>query len=172
MSIKTNIYRILSSTDPLTGVYNRAGLAQSIETLFSSHESREGVSLLIFDIDHFKTINDTRGHDVGDRVLKEFTELVTRSVRTGDSFGRWGGEEFVLLCVNTPREGVVILAEKIRNLVSENLFNKNESPFNFTVSIGIACAKSGETFDALFKRADRQLYNSKTSGRNKVSIAD
>ncbi len=171
MSIKTNIYRILAATDPLTGVYNRAGLAQAANELFMHRGARANVCLLIFDIDYFKNINDVYGHDVGDQVLKDFTSLVVGNIRTGDTFGRWGGEEFVLLCANTTHDGVLFLAEKIRDIIANNAFQHKHISLNLTVSIGIAYAIHEESFETLFKRADLALYEAKESGRNRVIIS-
>ncbi len=168
MSIKTNIYRILAATDPLTGIYNRAGLAQVVNEFFMHRVSHQNVCLLIFDIDHFKDINDTYGHDIGDQVLKDFTSLVARNIRTGDNFGRWGGEEFVLVCANTTHDGVLFLAEKIRETIANNVFEHEHISLKLTVSIGIACAIHEDTFETLFKRADLALYDAKESGRNRV----
>lgn len=172
LSIKANVYRILSATDPLTGVYNRAGMEQVVSEIFASREIRTGVCLLVFDVDHFKKINDLRGHDAGDRVLKDLTSLITRNIRLGDSFCRWGGEEFVLLCVNSTRDGVLILAEKIRRVIEEHVFEKEHFPLKLTVSIGISCSTAEDSFETLFKRADLGLYEAKESGRNRVVVRD
>ena len=172
MSIKTDIYRILSATDPLTGVYNRAGMEQVVDDLFEKRKAQLGVSLLIFDIDHFKHINDSHGHDAGDRVLKDFTAIITRNIRGGDNLCRWGGEEFVLLCSNTTRDGVLVLAEKIRKAIAEHTFENQRSPITLTASIGIAYALQSDDFDTLFKRADVALYEAKKSGRNRIVLKE
>ncbi len=172
LRIKSNLYRALSTTDPLTGIQNRTGMAQSAEQLFARKEIESGVGLLVMDIDHFKSINDIRGHDAGDRILKDFTRLIGRSVRSGDSFARWGGEEFVLLCSNINRDGAVALAEKIRTVIAEYVFEENVEPLKLTVSIGLACARPDDTYERVFKRADIALYEAKSAGRNCVRIAD
>ena len=171
LRIKTNIYRTLSTTDPLTGAHNRTGIAQMAEEVFVRRRIQEGVGLLVMDIDHFKSINDVRGHDAGDRILKDFAGLIIRSVRSGDSFARWGGEEFVLLCADISYDGLVALAEKLRAVVAAHVFEKDNLPTSLTVSIGVAYAVPGDTFDSLFKRADTALYEAKSEGRNQVAIA-
>lgn len=171
LRIKSNIYRILSATDPLTGTSNRAGMAQVAEEVFAKRTHQASVGLLVIDIDHFKRINDIRGHDSGDRVLKEFAALINATIRLGDSFARWGGEEFVLLCPHSHREGITALAEKIRRVVAEHCFEQDYAELHITVSIGAACATADESFETLFKRADMALYEAKAAGRNRVIFA-
>ena len=95
-------YKALATHDPLTGIYNRAGIAAIVEGLFANSEIKQGVSLIMLDLDHFKRINDRRGHEAGDRILQEVVALVNRNIRSGDYFARWSGEEFLLLCPSTP----------------------------------------------------------------------
>jgi diguanylate cyclase (GGDEF)-like protein len=119
------------------------------------------------DLDHFKQLNDTHGHQVGDEILREFSLLINGLIRQGDFFARWGGEEFVLLCQSGYIHSMNTLAEKLRQHVEESRFILGKQA-NVTVSIGIAIAKSGETFEDLFNRADRALYQAKKT-RNTVA---
>lgn len=172
LHVKSAIYRTLSATDPLTGIGNRAAILQAADQLFVQNKIQEGIGLFVIDLDHFKRINDTFGHDAGDRILREFAELVGHSVRVGDNFARWGGEEFVLLCLAINRDGAVALAEKIRKMVEVYPFEKDHSPVELTVSIGIAFARPHDDFEKIFKRADVALYKAKTSGRNQIVVGD
>lgn len=168
---RSNIYRALSTTDPLTGIHNRTGIAQMADNVFVGQKITQGVGLLVMDIDHFKRINDLRGHDAGDRILKDFTRLIARNIRSGDSFARWGGEEFVLLCPGIHPDSIAALAEKLRKVIEGHLFEQDYSPVKLTVSIGVACASPDDNFDSMFKRADVALYEAKAQGRNRVAIA-
>lgn len=155
--------------DPLTGAYNRAGIEDSLTTAIHNWKYKQlPLSLLLLDVDHFKTVNDTFGHAVGDDVLRELSALVSENIRVGDHFARWGGEEFILVCDNTDLVHAKELAEKLRELISNYSFSHQ---LTVTVSIGIAQIKQGETLEHLFYRADRALYVAKESGRNQVSLA-
>lgn len=172
LKLSSNKYRVLSTTDSLTGALNRAGICQVVERLLMDTEERRCLSVLLFDIDHFKRVNDVRGHDSGDRVLKGFAEVITSSVRTQDSLGRWGGEEFVLLCRHAPAEAAISLAEKLRVAVASHVFESEYNPLHLTVSIGAATLRNGETFEQVVKRADVALYKAKHEGRNCVVLAE
>ena len=115
---------------------------------------------------------DLRGHDAGDRVLQEFSALILKHIRTGDKFARWGGEEFVLLCFQTEQRGLVTLAEKLRTVVANHVFEDDTEPLMVTASIGVAWVKPDESFDSAFKRADLALYEAKSTTRNRVVIAE
>lgn len=168
----TNIYRALSATDQLTGIANRTGLLQVIDDVFMGRKIQASLGLLVIDIDHFKLINDTRGHDSGDKVLREFAGLIANHIRAEDKFARWGGEEFVLLCFHVDQRGLLTLAEKLRNVVVQHVFEKDTSPLTLTVSIGVACVKPEEDFESAFKRADIALYEAKATTRNRVVVAE
>ena len=171
MRTTSNIYRVLSITDQLTGITNRAGFLDTIRPVFTK-KIQGNIGLLVIDLDHFKTINDTRGHDVGDRVLQEFSTLILNHIRTGDKFARWGGEEFVLLCFQAEQRGLVTLAEKLRSVVANHVFENNTEPLMVTASIGVAWVKPNESFESAFKRADIALYEAKATTRNRVVIAE
>lgn len=125
---------------------------------------------MLIDIDHFKRINDTRGHDAGDRIINGVVQVLRQAVRTGDHVGRWGGEEFVILCAGTTRQGAENLAERIRASVADGVFERDVRPLRITISIGVAMTKSGESFEMTLKNADELLYKAKESGRNCVVI--
>lgn len=160
-----NLYNI-ATKDPLTGLLNRRAVNQIIEKEMHRHfRYNSPVSMMIIDIDHFKSINDTYGHDVGDKILIELSELILNKSRGSDTVSRWGGEEFVVLAPHTSSEGACIAGEKLRKSVESHEFI-NETPL--TISIGISTYKLNETFDCWFKRSDKALYIAKKSGRNMV----
>lgn len=149
-----------SITDPLTGIHNRTGLTEQIQGLYGRHFLPAGTGLMVMDIDHFKTINDRWGHQVGDVILREFATLIASEVRAVDIFARWGGEEFVLLVDSNSAAALQALAEKLRQRVAAHRFPvEPECPV--TVSIGVARTEEVAAFDALFKRADVALYEAK-----------
>lgn len=165
-------YKALATHDPLTGIYNRAGIAAIVEGLFANSEIKQGVSLIMLDLDHFKRINDRRGHEAGDRILQEVVALVNRNIRSGDYFARWSGEEFLLLCPSTPLTHAKKLAEKLRLACANYLFEINSAPVSVTLSIGIASCKPEDDFTQLLKRADSALYRAKNSGRNCIEAEE
>lgn len=156
----------MSNIDLLTGVANRKKFEQELRTE-TSRSDRYGhaLSLAMFDIDHFKSINDTHGHEIGDRVLKNLASFVGENIREIDFFGRWGGEEFVLIFPDVGLEGAVGCAEKLRRLIAEQAFCLGLS---ITCSFGVAEYLPGEAVEALFGRVDNALYRAKNSGRNHV----
>lgn len=158
----------LSATDRLTGAWNRAHLDRIVAPeLARSHRTRQPVSLILVDIDHFKRVNDLYGHASGDVVLKEITQMLAASMRSADQLFRWGGEEFVVLAAATGYRAAAILAEKLRAAVEEHEF---PSAGRLTVSAGVAEHLLRESPTAWFQRADAMLYAAKRSGRNRVSI--
>lgn len=158
-----------AQTDPLTQAYNRNGLAQRLQQQYETLQLPSGTGLLIFDIDHFKALNDTYGHDAGDDVLRDLSKLMISAVRAEDIFARWGGEEFVLIVDRLAQDKLMAVAEKLRQIVAHHHFLK-EKRLKVTVSIGVARSLPGEHFDALFKRADKALYQAKST-RNTVTYA-
>lgn len=157
-------------TDPLTGLPNRRyGLDRlTQEWSFASHSGLPMACLMI-DIDHFKAINDSFGHDMGDEVLRHLAEILTQTVRKEDVVFRYGGEEFAALCPATSQESAVQLAERIRAAVAAAHFGRAWQPFSITVSIGAAAfALAQPNAEALIKQADEALYHAKEGGRNRV----
>ncbi len=171
LRIRSDIYRKLAATDPLTGIGNRTSIERARQELFAGQSFQQGIGLLIMDVDHFKRINDELGHDAGDQILKEFSDLISGSVRSADKFARWGGEEFLLLCPSIQHGDLLILAEKLRALIEGHVFEVHGVAQRMTVSVGVASATHNEEFDAIFKRADLALYRAKQGGRNRVEVA-
>jgi two-component system cell cycle response regulator len=161
----------LAVTDALTGLHNRRYMNSQLKALAArAAHGGEPVSMLLMDIDHFKSVNDGYGHDVGDEVLKEFAVRLATNVRAIDLPCRYGGEEFAVVMPDTRIEDAQRIAERIRLHVAGSAFRiSNGDPLNVTISIGVATS-SGETDtpETLLKRADEGLYEAKTSGRNKV----
>lgn len=165
---ETDKFRKLSTVDALTNAFNRHGIEQIIESL----EIRlAATSIIMLDIDHFKRVNDRRGHDAGDRVLQKVSEVILKSTRGSDKLGRWGGEEFILICPNTSVGMAIALAEKLRLIIFNTVFEA-DNPIAVTASFGVAAVLADEPFTAAFKRADEALYNAKALGRNCVVVAE
>ena len=162
--------RDLATHDPLTGVLSRAALLDTLqrESARSSRE-RDGVAVIMVDVDNFKAINDTHGHMVGDAVLREIARRMRAAVRTYDSIGRYGGEEFVVVA---PGCGVAIageLAERLRLSVCSGEIMGADTALAMTVSLGVASSADGAA-DLLLRAADRALYQAKANGRNCVVV--
>ncbi len=158
----------LSATDRLTGAWNRAHLDRMIETELSrSLRFRQPVSLILLDIDHFKDVNDTHGHAVGDLVLRELVQVMRESVRSADLVFRWGGEEFVVLAASTSYRSAAVLAEKLRSAVARHAFPVIHG---LTVSAGVAEHLASESVEAWFLRVDAALYQAKSGGRDRVCV--
>lgn len=165
-------YRTRATTDPLTQALNRHGFEQRWTRLLAGPPVVPGhaLALLVLDIDHFKYINDSRGHDAGDRVLRELAALLRRHLRSTDWLVRWGGEEFVVLLPGVQADRVAVLAGNLRKAVEAHVFEP-DAPVPVTVSVGAALHRADEDFDTLFKRADEALYEAKRQGRNRVVVA-
>lgn len=162
----------LASTDPLTGAFNRREFTSIAEReALRANRYHHPLSVLMLDIDHFKRLNDTYGHGAGDKALQRFTMICTNALRNVDVFGRWGGEEFIALLPETDIQGATIIAERLRKLTADNLLTYNDHKINFTVSIGIAEFKDGETsIDGVLGRADNAVYDAKKAGRDRISV--
>lgn len=157
-----------SIKDPMTRVYNRKKFFEILEEeIERSQRYRRDLSLVMFDIDFFKRINDDFGHQEGDRVLLEIVALIRSYIRTNDIFGRYGGEEFVILLPETCKDGAFVIAERLREDIMAHDFKLNRS---ITSSFGIAEHEPGEDIDHLIKKVDDALYKAKNTGRNKVVI--
>lgn len=157
----------LARTDELTGLHNRRSFNE-IFALELSAARRHGypLSLISIDLDHFKTVNDTFGHSVGDLVLKEFAGLMLKMVREEDVSARWGGEEFIILLAHTAGDAAAAVAERMRSSFAQN--PGSAAPLPMTASFGVAQLQDGEEADALIRRADEALYRAKQEGRNRV----
>ena len=162
----------LAVVDPLTGLNNRRFLERHLATMLSAaHNRGKPLSMMILDIDHFKLVNDTHGHDAGDEVLKGIGARVKAVVRTADLFCRLGGEEFVVVMPDTTLDIAAKVAERVRSAVQLTRFpiDKAGQSIPVTISIGIAERGADANADHLYKRADRALYRAKNDGRNRVS---
>lgn len=158
-----------ATTDPLTGVPNREHLNTHLGKVFGKVAP---LSLVMADIDHFKKINDTYGHDAGDVVLKKFAQLVRGSIRPSDYLFRYGGEEFIIVA-NTDLKETAEIIERVRKEVANSPININETDtVNITASFGVAGYRPGDTQENLLKRADEALYRAKQGGRNRVCQED
>lgn len=158
----------LASIDKLTGAYNRRMIDEFMKQELESHKrDSKNFSLIMADIDHFKSVNDTYGHQVGDAVLREVGQIISSAIRKSDIFGRYGGEEFIIICPKTSSEQALILAEKIRQEI-EN-FDFTEVGHK-TISLGISSLIDNDEVEDMIKRADDALYKAKNDGRNKTVI--
>lgn len=159
----------LSITDGLTSLFNRAKLEADIKYAQKlSARTGQPFSLVLLDIDHFKGVNDTYGHQVGDDTLKVVANTLKNTVRGSDIAGRWGGEEFIVLCPDTPVEGAKQLALKLKKSIASADFGPVGKK---TASFGVSQLKSDENWEEALSRADRALYRAKDSGRNRVEVS-
>jgi len=161
--------RTAASTDFLTGAYNRRHLEAAGLREFAAHRaSGKPLSVVMLDIDHFKRVNDTWGHDAGDKVLVALAGLVSSAIRGADVFARMGGEEFVVVLPGTPVEGAVALAEKLRLMIKALSIGVEGSEIRFTSSFGVSAAGEVASFESLLQYADEALYAAKSTGRDQV----
>ncbi len=170
---KANILHNMATTDALTGLVNRREFNRRIAEEFSrAKRHKTQLSMALFDIDFFKKINDTYGHNAGDAILKELGSLIANKTRTSDIACRYGGEEFVLILPETSQTEAYELLDRLRQIVEEEIFNKSAKPIKATISVGVAqldlCDKSPVDF---CERADKALYRAKEGGRNRVERA-
>jgi len=165
----------MAITDQLTGLFNRRYMSRHLNTLVSNAASTgKPVSFLILDIDFFKQVNDTHGHDCGDEVLREFANRISANVRGIDLACRYGGEEFVVVMPDTDLNFAYMVAERLRQAVADAPFRINVPPGQLpvTISIGVTASEGvGDTAESLLRRADQALYRAKRDGRNRV-VAD
>lgn len=163
----------LAVTDGLTGLHNRRYLDNHLKVLIERAVARgRPLSVCITDIDRFKSVNDTYGHDAGDDVLREFARRLRATVRGADLACRYGGEEFVVIMPDTPADMAAAIAERLRTSVEGQAFSLGEKVLGITASMGIASLNlQGDTPEALLKRADNALYQAKSNGRNQVVAA-
>jgi len=158
--------------DPLTGMYNQRYLMRHLRGLLEGGQRRE-LTVLMVDVDHFKSVNDDYGHDVGDQALKAIADALRANTRAFDSLARYGGEEFVVVMPGTGMDDAVQAAERLRTAVEQTPFVSTAvRSAKLTISIGVACSPlHGATPEILLRSADQALYAAKRGGRNRVEVA-
>jgi len=160
-------------TDPLTGLYNRLALIDQLNAAIGEMPPGSPPSVVMLDIDHFKAINDTHGHLVGDRVIRFVAQVLQKNIKGKDTAARYGGEEFTVLLPETPSTGAKSVAESIRIAIANAQLVRadNKKPLGkITISAGVACYRQGEDVMEFVNRADQALYRSKNGGRNRVTV--
>lgn len=158
----------LSNHDPLTGLYNRGYFQREItKKIKSADRYDQNFGLIMFDVDYFKQVNDTHGHDIGDNVLKVLSHAVLESIREDDILARWGGEEFIVIANGAYKEELIGLVEKLQSKIKKLSFKKVKQ---ITVSFGITVYKEGESEESIQKRADKALYLAKNNGRDRYEV--
>ncbi len=159
--------------DPLTGMLNRRGVEQRMRSFVEDAGSLKGGVMLLADIDHFKALNDTYGHLLGDKVLRAVAQVICESIKGRDIAARIGGEEFAIFLPDTTIEGATILAKRICAATSSRTIRRNgteQSIDRVTISIGVAASMETDTLETLLDRADKAMYAGKQAGRNRVSL--
>jgi len=166
IDIKNKELELLASTDKLTGINNRNKLDEILVSESNrTNRSSSTFGIIILDIDYFKSVNDNYGHQLGDTILKEFATILKSSIRKTDTVGRWGGEEFMIICTETNPDGIQALANTLREKIASYDFSIDEDK---TASFGVTIYQKNEAIDTLIKRADDALYLAKEKGRNRV----
>jgi diguanylate cyclase (GGDEF)-like protein len=165
-------YKAAAVTDPLTGLLNRRGFLDATAALMAANKpSMRPVSVLAFDLDHFKSINDNFGHGMGDTMLRLFARVARNTMRADDVVGRIGGEEFVAVIAGTLSEAA-IAAERVRSAFARATLDRDSEGVPATVSVGIACGSPSASIELILARADAALYHAKTNGRDRVELAN
>ncbi|MCG8012235.1 MAG: GGDEF domain-containing protein, partial [Candidatus Thiodiazotropha weberae] len=166
--------RRMALIDPLTGMFNRRALFESMDKLFTKAEAEaQPLSLMIMDVDLFKQVNDRYGHQAGDLVLKRVANTIKGRLRQEDIVGRIGGEEFLAVLPDTPPEGAIRLAEELRQTLAAESVVFKEQTIQVTISVGLYSSvslASSQTPDSVIASADKALYRAKTNGRNRVEV--
>jgi diguanylate cyclase (GGDEF)-like protein len=166
LQVKIKEIELISNTDPLTKIYNRLKFNQAFSDQLEKYtQYHHGFAVIMLDIDHFKKINDTYGHDIGDKTLIALTQVVSENIRKTDIFARWGGEEFIIIMVDTNKTDAVNAAEQIRQAIESTEF---EAVKKITCSFGVTTIQPLDTILTATKRADNALYAAKQKGRNRV----
>jgi len=161
----------LSSLDPLTNLPNRRSMEATITSRLAETRRYEVTfGILFIDIDHFKSVNDTYGHETGDHVLRLVAKTLARSLRPFDLSGRWGGEEFLAVILNVDAMYLDVVAERVRALITETRIPLEDDYLSVSVSIGGTLARGNDSLETLVDRADRLMYRSKMAGRNRVHL--
>lgn len=165
---------LLSRTDRLSGLFNRGHWEECLRQEFARFQRTQSpASLVMLDVDHFKTINDTYGHQAGDQVIQQLSAVLRQHARATDEPGRYGGEEFGVLLVNTSAANALSFAERVRHAVEMLVVRHGPSQIRFTISLGIAEVKNRHrSHEEWLRDADRALYHSKEHGRNRTTLAE
>ncbi len=174
VSLKARVQkeRMLAQLDTLTGIPNRLGYDHNLAQEYARWKRfGNSLSIVVWDIDHFKRINDDYGHAAGDKALKTIAQLLASKVRETDYLARYGGEEFVLIMPGAKVDSAKLVAEKLREVIEHSAFNFKGSPLTITISAGIAEFAEGDVPASVFERADKALYRAKENGRNQVAVA-
>jgi len=159
----------LAMTDSMTGLYNRRHIMNVIDyEAVRQKRSSAPLSLIIVDLDHFKSINDRYGHETGDAVLIVVSQLIRKSIREQDSAARWGGEEFLIVLPDTDLEQAILIAQRIREMVATNAVTVDGQTIFTSATLGVSVYQGGETTSKAIARADELLYEGKKAGRNRV----
>ncbi|MFG1488633.1 GGDEF domain-containing protein, partial [Oceanospirillum sp. HFRX-1_2] len=158
----------IAGTDELTGILNRRRFFEESRLRLENTEQYQASALCMIDLDHFKKVNDRYGHQAGDLVLERFCQLTRECLRGSDLFGRYGGEEFILLLPQTNQDSGVQIAERIRLAFEQYSFDSIEPGLKLSTSIGVTLHRCGETLEETLKRADKALYQAKSSGRSQT----
>jgi polar amino acid transport system substrate-binding protein len=158
----------MATTDPLTQLFNRIQLDEKLQESYATYQrTHRPFSIIMLDIDYFKRVNDTYGHLVGDKILVAFASILNNTTRDTDIVGRWGGEEFMIICPETDKKGALSVAEKVRNAVNEYDF---EEIHTMTSSFGISEYQQHERIEKMVKRADDAMYTAKEAGRDRIVV--
>jgi diguanylate cyclase (GGDEF)-like protein/PAS domain S-box-containing protein len=161
----------LALLDPTTGVGTRKYTEINLRSHLDEMKRYQwAFGILFVDIDHFKRVNDSYGHDTGDTVLKMVAQTMAHNIRSFDIIGRWGGEEFLIIILNVSKQQLHGIAEKLRMLVQHSCLHRGEAAISVTVSIGATMARRGDTVQSIVKRADLLMYRSKGKGRNAITM--
>ena len=163
--------RHMAATDPLTKLFNRRHMIESAEReLARFQRNQHPIGVLLLDIDHFKVVNDSHGHDVGDKVLVEVANSIKAELRTQDLIARWGGEEFLAILPDTNLEQARASAERVRQALMQQRWCFDGKSVAITISVGVSEAEEGDELINVIKRADKALYRCKDNGRNRVEV--
>ena len=161
------------SQDQLTGVLNRRGLDDAMQREMARAERRKsGLCVAVLDLDNFKKLNDTYGHQAGDDALMHLTKVVRKTLRPTDTVARYGGEEFIILFSETDLEQAVLVMRRLQRELTKRFFLHNNERLLITFSAGVAMLAPGESQDAVFARADKAMYQAKVQGKNRVVSAE
>ena len=169
LAAKNELLEKLSQTDYLTGILNRRKINEELQKEYQRAKRYDNstFSIVLLDVDWFKNINDTYGHDKGDIVLKEIVSVISSQLRITDNLARWGGEEFLILCPSTDLSGAATIAKKIQSAIEKNNFSISHK---ITISGGVCEYNNSLSLDDLIIKADYKLYEAKSKGRNQIIL--